>query len=74
MSSYFRRPYLFKVKSHQLHTLDLSGGRLKDTSYLSILMNCKESLKNLNTSKCTNVGDDISTEAVSYLWKFTFIS
>ena len=61
IAPYSRRSYfnLYAVKSHQLHTLDLSGSRLREpTTYLSILMTCKESLQILNISKCTNVVDD----------------
>ena len=61
IAPYSRRSYfnLYAVKSHQLHTLDLSGSRLREpTTYLSILMTCKESLQILNISKCWNVEDD----------------
>ena len=48
---------ILKVKSHQLHTLDLHFIRLTETNVLFILMTCKESLKSLNISNFQNVGD-----------------
>ena len=47
---------ILKVKSHQLHTLDLHFIRLTETNVLFILMTCKESLKILNISN-RDVGD-----------------